>query len=211
LSTKFSGTILDSEDSPATGGSLTKVGRGTLTLSRANGYTGGTTISRGTLLVSNASGSATGTGTVQVTAGTLGGGGIVSGAVTIGTGNGVGAFLSPSTGSKRVVALTLDDSVTLKADSTYVFHVSTKTGQSDMTTAEGVTIESGAAFSLLELAHRALASGTVVTAISNSSATPIAGTFANLADGSTIMVGGNTYLADYQGGDGNDLTLTVVP
>jgi len=32
-----------------------------------------------------------------------------------------------------------------------------------------------------------------------------------LADGSTITVGNNTFAADYQGGDGNDLTLTVVP
>jgi hypothetical protein len=37
------------------------------------------------------------------------------------------------------------------------------------------------------------------------------GTFANLADASTITIGSNTFRADYEGGDGNDLTLTVVP
>ena len=49
------------------------------------------------------------------------------------------------------------------------------------------------------------------TAISNTVTTPIVGTFANLPDGSTFTVGRNTYQADYQGGDGNDLTLTGLP
>jgi hypothetical protein len=49
------------------------------------------------------------------------------------------------------------------------------------------------------------------TVIDNTAATPIAGTFANLADGSTITIGSNTFQAGYEGGDGNDLTLTVVP
>jgi hypothetical protein len=47
--------------------------------------------------------------------------------------------------------------------------------------------------------------------IDNTSGTPTAGTFANLADGSTFTVNGNTFQASYEGGDGNDLTLTVVP
>ncbi len=59
--------------------SLTKTGRGKLKLSKANTYTGGTTVSKGTLLVTNRTGSATGTGAVQVNAGTLGGTGKISG------------------------------------------------------------------------------------------------------------------------------------
>jgi hypothetical protein len=47
--------------------------------------------------------------------------------------------------------------------------------------------------------------------IDNRVGTPIAGTFSNLADGSTITIGPNTFQANYEGGDGNDLTLTVVP
>jgi hypothetical protein len=54
-----------------------------------------------------------------------------------------------------------------------------------------------------------LPSGTTFTVINNTAATPIAGTFANLPDGSTIVVGNNTFQANYEGGDGNDLTLTV--
>jgi hypothetical protein len=49
------------------------------------------------------------------------------------------------------------------------------------------------------------------TVISNTAATPISGTFANLPDGSTFTVGNNDFQVDYEGGDGNDLTLTVVP
>jgi hypothetical protein len=40
---------------------------------------------------------------------------------------------------------------------------------------------------------------------------PIAGTFSNLPDGAIVTVNGNRLQASYEGGDGNDLTLTVVP
>jgi hypothetical protein len=57
----------------------------------------------------------------------------------------------------------------------------------------------------------ALPTGTVLRVISNTSANPISGTFSNLPDGAILTVNGNNFQADYQGGDGNDLTLTVVP
>jgi hypothetical protein len=37
------------------------------------------------------------------------------------------------------------------------------------------------------------------------------GTFSNLVDGSTFASNGNNFQVNYEGGDGNDLTLTVVP
>ncbi len=70
---------------------------------------------------------------------------------------------------------------------------------------------SGAQFNFVPVANKRLTPGTVFTAISNTAATPIAGAFANLPDGSTFTVGRNTYQVSYSGGDGNDLTLTVVP
>jgi autotransporter-associated beta strand protein len=76
LSTTFSGLI----DDQGFGGSLTKVGSGKLTLSRANTYTGGTAISAGTLFVTNSVGSGTGRGAMQVNAGKLGGQNIWDGA-----------------------------------------------------------------------------------------------------------------------------------
>jgi hypothetical protein len=74
---------------------------------------------------------------------------------------------------------------------------------------KGVTINSGALFSFAAIGTGTLAPGTVFTAIDNTAATPIAGTFSNLADGSTFTVGTNTFKASYTGGTGNDLTLTV--
>jgi hypothetical protein len=56
-----------------------------------------------------------------------------------------------------------------------------------------------------------LPTGTVFNVIDNTAAAPIASTFANLPDGSTITIGNTTFQASYTGGDGNDLTLTVVP
>ena len=85
LGTTFSGLIQDGGTNGGTGGSLTKAGTGKLTLTKSNTYTGDTTITDGTLQVTNTSGSATGTGSVQVNAGTLGGTGIISGAVTVAT------------------------------------------------------------------------------------------------------------------------------
>jgi hypothetical protein len=51
----------------------------------------------------------------------------------------------------------------------------------------------------------------VLTLISNTSADPISGKFSNLPDGSIVTINGNNFQASYEGGDGNDLTLTVVP
>ena len=102
LSTTFSGSI--QED-----GTLIKAGSGTLTVTGANTQTGGTTINAGVLIASNRNGSATGTGKVNVTAGTMGGKGIITGAVIVGTGSGSGAFLAPSAGSNQPATLTLTE------------------------------------------------------------------------------------------------------
>lgn len=54
-----------------------------------------------------------------------------------------------------------------------------------------------------------LPQGPVFRIINNPAATPITGTFANLADGQTFIQSGNTYTANYEGEDGNDLILAV--
>jgi hypothetical protein len=56
-----------------------------------------------------------------------------------------------------------------------------------------------------------LKAGASFTVLSNTASTPISGTFANLADGAILTVGNVSLQASYEGGDGNDLTLTVVP
>ena len=206
LSTNFSGLI---ESSGGMTGVLTKIGTGTLALSGANTFTGGTTIEAGTLLVQTKNASATGTGPVQVNAGTLGGRGKMSGAVTIGSGTGTGAFLAP--GVNGAAGLTTQSALTFNADGIYSCEVDTSRVKADKITAKGVTINSGALFSFVALGNQTLAQGTVFTVINNRSPNPITGTFSNLPDGSTFTVGNNTFRASYSGGDGNDLTLTVVP
>jgi autotransporter-associated beta strand protein len=209
LSTTISGIIQDEGIFSTGPGSLIKVGTGTLALSGPNTYTGGTTVEAGTLLVQTKNASATGAGPVQVNSGTLGGRGKMSGAVNIGNGSGKEAFLAP--GVNGAAGLTTQSTITFNADGTYSCEVDTSRVKADKVTARGVTINNGAVFSFIALNNQTLAQGTVFTVISNSSLDPITGTFSNLPDGSTFTVGSNTFQADYQGGDGNDLTLTVVP
>src|SRR5262249_30598664 len=146
---------------------------------------------------------------VQVNSGTLGGRGKISGAVTIGSGTGTGAFLAP--GVIGAAGLTTQGSLAFNADGIYTCEVDTSRAKADKITAQGVTINSGALFSFVALDNQMLAQGTVFTVINNRSPNPITGTFSNLADGSTFTVGSNTFQANYEAGNGNDLTLTVVP
>jgi autotransporter-associated beta strand protein len=203
LSTTFNGVLSGN-------GSLIKSGNETLTLTGANTYTGWTTVTGGTLLAQAAIGSATGTGPVQVNAGTLGGTGNVTGAVTIGTGTGPGAFLAP--GVRGPGTLSISNTLTFKSDGSYKYELGlTPHPRADQASANWVTIEPGARFVLRTRGNQTLALGTIFTVINNTAATPISGVFANLPDGSTIVAGNNTLQVSYEGGDGNDLTLTVVP
>jgi hypothetical protein len=80
----------------------------------------------------------------------------------------------------------------------------------DQVVANGITIN-GARFNFTVHGQHVLSPGTVFTVLENTAATPIAGTFINLPDASLITANGNTFRASYEGGDWNDLTLTVVP
>jgi autotransporter-associated beta strand protein len=200
LTTAFSGIVSGT-------GSLAKTGKGKFTLSNANTYTDGTTVSKGTLLVTNRTGSATGTGAVAVNAGTLGGTGKISGAVTIGTAT-TAAILAPGNGA-RPGKMTLSSTLTFNALGNFKADLSSTFVTADQVSAKGVTINSGATATITDLGTGTLTSGTIFTIINNSANTAISGTFSNLADGSTVVVGSNTYLVSYHGGTGNDLTLTV--
>jgi autotransporter-associated beta strand protein len=206
LSTTFSGVIQEEGGI----GSLTKIGTGRLILANANTYTGGTTVDGGTLLVNNTIGSGVGAGPVQALSGILGGSGVISGRVTIGTGRGTGTTLGPGANSIVPGTLTIGKQLALKSDGTYRVTVNSSTPTADLVIANGVRIL-GAQIVFNDIGSATLSSGTMFIVISNTSRKPINGTFANLADGGTITVGANTFQANYEGGDGNDLTLTVVP
>jgi len=91
---------------------LNKTGGGTLLLTGANAYGGGTTVSGGTLLIHNALGSGTGPGPVIVSpGGTLAGDGDIAGAVTVNA----GGVLAPG---DPLGALTLGNNLTLAAGAT---------------------------------------------------------------------------------------------
>ena len=204
LSTIFDGVIQDF----GAGGSFTKIGTGTLTLANANTYTRGTTIEGGRLWLNNMSGSGTGSGGVQVNAGTLGGRGSITGAVTVGTGSGAGAVLAPGRRGGR--PLTIQSTLTFKFDATYEVGLNSDHAVADKVVARGVRIR-GAQIAFDDSASGVLPPGTAFTLIDNMATSPLSGTFSNLPDNSTVTVGNNTFQASYEGGDGNDLTLTVVP
>nr|UXE45396.1 hypothetical protein Hi04_10k_c4773_00010 [uncultured bacterium] len=211
LSTIFSGVIKDGGSGQGSGGSLTKIGTGKLTLGNASTYTGGTTINNGTLLVRNRTKSATGNGSVQVNIGTLGGTGIINGSVTIGVGDSAGAILLPGNSVTKPGTLTVNSVVTFNSFSTYECVLNRSTFVTGQVIAAGVTINSDVAFTFVDTGTGTLTVGTVFTGIDNTSTDPIVGAFSNLIDGAVITSNGNNFQANYKGGDGNDLTLTVVP
>jgi len=201
LSTEFSGVIQGS----GTGtGTVVKEGSGTLTLSGANTYLGYTVVNNGFLRAENRTGSATGSGAVVVYNSTIGGSGIIGGSVIL---NSLGV-LAPGSGA---TTLTVKGNLTFNASGSYTWRVKTSSARADkVTAARGVRI-SFASFTGIAIGNTALSPGTTFTAVENTSRSPINGTFDNLTDGGTITIGNNTFQANYEGGDGNDLTLTVLP
>ena len=99
------------------GGTLTKLGAGTLTLAGSNSYSGGTFISSGTLAVNNPRGCGTGVGNVSVqSGGSLTGAGTLGGFVTVGAG---GRFMP----GNPLGVLTISNNLFLASGSTASFQV----------------------------------------------------------------------------------------
>ena len=205
LSTSFSGPIQDGGLNGGMDGSLRKVGSGSLTLKGANSYSGGTVVQAGALVLAARRGSATGKGPVQVSGGTLAGTGTVRGNISVG--NGVGSQVAPGNSAPGI--LTTQGTLTFMADGQYDCDIDLRKGSSDRFNAKGANLNG--IISLVSVRSGQSIPGTVFTVISNTAAQPIVGTFANLPDGSVVTLAGNKLKASYEGGDGNDLTLTVIP
>jgi autotransporter-associated beta strand protein len=202
---RFDGTISDTQGK----GSLAKIGRGTLILTQGNNYSGGTVVQTGKLVVTNRRGSATGSGPVEVLGGTLAGNGVIAGAVTVG-GSDQDALLSAGGRLHSPALLSIQGLLTFSAHAIFRCGLNSDFSVASEVVAGGVTITEGQ-FNLVDFGSSNLPIGTVFIVIDNSAAAPIAGTFPNLPDGSIVTVGSNRFEANYEGGDGNDLTLTVVP
>ena len=209
-STVFAGTIVDSSFG---GGALVKTGNGILHPVRANTYAGRTNIMKGTLQVGNHQGSATGTGAVTVRGGRLAGSGTIAGSVTVGGINSgrVASSLAPGRIPAQPQTLTIQSGLTFQFSATYSCDLNSASVQADQVVANSVTIAGDAQIALADSAAATLQPGTTFIILDNTSANPITGTFANLPDGAILTVSGNNFQASYEGGDGNDLTLTVVP
>jgi autotransporter-associated beta strand protein len=204
LTTTFSGMIF------GIGGSLTKVGTGALTLGGANTYTGGTTVNAGTLLLQrNGNASNTGTGPVTVTAGSIGGDGIVAGDLTIGDGRGSRAAMAGDV-VFDTPNLVVNMKLTFKSDGDCNWQINSSDLTFGTVTARGVTIDSHSQFLARDIGTGRFPQGTVLTIIKNTSQTPISGTFRHLPDGTRLTVGANTILINYHGGtSGRDMIGTV--
>lgn len=194
-------------------GEFRKTGPGTLALTATNTFAGLTSVREGTLAINGRI-----AGAVNVVAGTLQGAGdgtttgVIQRNVTIGNGAGIGdAILSPG---NSIGTLTTLGALSLASDAVFKFEFDSSVlgGSADKMVANGISIAPGSSFQSLELAVTsvALALNTSFTALDNTSFSPIDGVFANLAQGATFTLGANTFMANYSGGDGNDLVFTTV-
>ena len=196
------------------GFNLTKVDAGTLTLSRANGYTGTTAVTGGKLTISSA-GTINSTNSVSIgagefnynsataltkgisfssTGGTLSGTGTITPAVTVSAGNtlapgSVGGIGTLSTGATTAIAGTYACDLDAAASDGLAV-----TGALDLT---------GATLAVNALATPAASIYTIATCT-----TGITSGFTGLAEGATLTISGVNYTISYAAGGGNQVTLT---
>ena len=189
---------------------LEKTGTGTLTLTGDNSYDGGTTVSAGTLLVNNTTGSGTGFGPVQVNnSATLGGEGNVDGAVTVSGSASVSPGTSPAALATGSVSLATGTSFTVELDgptpgSGYDQLIVTGTVDLNSDSGAGATLIAGRAPGFVP------ALGFEAIIIDNDGGDAVDGTFAGLPEGATVNLSGIDFTISYQGGDGNDVSLSFV-
>ncbi len=189
----------------AIGGSfgLTETGGGMLSLPATSTYTGSTTVSGGLQVDGDISTSSL--VTIESSAGLIGTGTIGTVAVS---GNLIpGAFqtLTPLQGILH------SDGVSFQIASTYdqIINGSTAgTGYSQLVSSGPIDL--GGATLDTSLSNYVPQPGDVLTIIDNTGQSPITGTFANLAEGSTLTINGYTFRISYVGGTGNDVTLTAI-
>jgi hypothetical protein len=188
-STTYPGTI------SGVGGSLTKQGGGTFTLSGIDTYTGATLVNAGTLSV---------TGSIANSAVTVAGGTSLigtgtTGAVTVNSGGNLSPGLSPS--------IINTGNLVLGAGSNLIAEVNGSTPGTghDQVNVTGTVDVTGA---------NLITSGTItsvpsqtVVLINNDGVDAVTGTFNGLPESTIVTINGVEFVLSYVGGDGNDVTL----
>jgi autotransporter-associated beta strand protein len=216
----ISGTIADAADYPSNPNStplnVTKGEVSTWTLSGTNTYTGATNVNAGTLLINGNNSAAT--GAVSVAAGaTLGGNGIIGGAVTftgasfLSPGNSPGQLTMPSLSLAAATTTTMElggttlgtlyDNITINADGTLGYNGFldiVNFGAFDMDTVVGTTV-----YDLFSFSGTTVPSGIFSTVTVNGN---------NLSESGGVWTGSNGGDASYEftQSTGN-LIITVVP
>lgn len=185
-------------------GGLIKTGPGTLALNGTNTYTGPTAVNAGVLLVNGSTTSAT----TVASGATLGGSGTINDSVTVNS----GGTLTPgsSTGSASPGILGTGP-LLLAAGSEFQVDVNGRTAgtQADEVITTGPVGLNNAI--LTPTGNVTAFPGQVITLINNVGAGAVTGTFAGLAEGSTVTINGLDFQLSYRGGTGNDVTLTEAP
>jgi autotransporter-associated beta strand protein len=208
LSKTFSGMM------SGTGGSLTKTGAGTFTLSGPNSYTGGTTVNAGSLFVNNTSGSGTGTGNVMVNtgatlggSGSIGGGVIGNGAVTVNS----GATLAPGATGNGSTGILRTGDLTLASGSTFSVDLEGPVAGTDYDQVFAFGAVSIADANLALNLVSGLSVGDNLFIVESTGA--VTGTFAGLDDGAMFTQDGVTFTIDYYPSGvalGGNVELSVV-
>jgi autotransporter-associated beta strand protein len=190
----------------STGGSFTKIGAGTLTLTGNNSYDGGTTVSEGKLVVNGSISTST---TIVSSGATLGGSGTV-GALTINS----GGFVTP--GNSPGI-LTVNGNYTQAGEYTAeIADTNAGSGYDQINVLGTVDITSG---SLVASFSGSYAQNDLLFILLNDDTDAINGTFAGYAQGATFASYGYmdwqiSYTADSGNGTftgGNDIAIMAIP
>lgn len=177
---------------------LTKSGTGTVTLAGTNTHAG-TTVSAGRLVLSGSN-----TGTITVNGGTFEGTGSVTGSVTV-----AGGIHAPGNSAG---IMTVTGNYSLPAGGTLQAQVNgTAAGtQYDQVKVLGTSGTVTLAGTLDLVAAPGLTSGSSFTILDNAGTSPVAGTFANLPQGTEFHEDGQWWRISYTAGNGNDVALTRI-
>ena len=188
------------------GGTLTKTTPGLLILDGLNTYTGSTSVVAGNLQVK---GELSGTVGVSVAASA-----VLSGTGTIDAATTINGTLAP--GASPGI-LTVNGQVTFGSGSTFALELNgpaAGTGYDRLAVGSIGGVDFGIASNVTLSLGFFATMGEVFTVVDNGGGLALGGTFANLPDHGTIdanFAGGTwTFQSNYEGGDGNDLTLTVI-